>query len=211
MENNKINIIEFDKRKSPVTQIAERILEAFNIFKGADLLIVNRRIKGDFIEVMAESLYEYQKGVVLLERFYKRDKCNPRGMQVEEISQENKDLLKEFTEFSRSIPSASTLTEEERNNYTSKIEEYSKRIEEIKPEKTILKSYQYKKFALAEFDLVEDETLQVMSNLYAGLGINFLTTMSWSSLEDVGVALTTVEHKDYIDLILIPVKQNDEN
>ena len=41
--------------------------------------------------------------------------------------------------------------------------------------------------------------------------LNFLMTMSWSSLEEVGIALTTVEHPDYIDLILIPVKQNDEN
>ena len=47
---NRINIFEFDKRKSPVSQVAERIEEAFNIFKGADLLIVNRRANGDFIK-----------------------------------------------------------------------------------------------------------------------------------------------------------------
>ena len=55
---SRLNIIEFDKRKSPVVQVASRIREAFNIFKGADLLIVNRKIKGDFFEIMADSLYE---------------------------------------------------------------------------------------------------------------------------------------------------------
>lgn len=208
---NRINIFEFDKRKSPVSQVAERIEEAFNIFKGADLLIVNRRANGDFIGVMGESLFEYQKGVVLLERFYKKDKCNQKGTEVEEISQENKDLIREFTQFSRNIPKAATLTEEERDKYTSKIEDYTHKINNIKTEKVILKTYQYKRKILTEFDLIEEETLKVLSNLYAGMGLNFLMTMSWSSLEEVGIALTTVEHPDYIDLILIPVKQNDEN
>lgn len=208
---NRVNIIQFDKRKSPVVQVADRIEEAFKIFKGADLLIVNRKVKGDFFEVMAESLYEYNKGVVLLERFYKKDKCKQKGMQVEQISQENKDLIREFTQFSHSIPKATTLTEEERNDYSAKIKDYTDKIQNIKPEKTILKTYQYKNFSLAEFDLIDEETLKVISNLYAGMGLNFLTSMSWATLEDVGIALTTVEHKDYIDLILIPVKQKDEN
>ena len=208
---NRINIIQFDKRKSPVVQVADRIEEAFKIFKGADLLIVNRKVKGDFFEVMAESLYEYNKGVVLLERFYKKDKCKQKGMQVEQISQENKDLIREFTQFSHSIPKAATLTKEERNDYSAKIKDYTDKIQNIKPEKTILKTYQYKNFSLAEFDLIDEKTLKVMSNLYASMGLNFLTSMSWATLEDVGIALTTVEHKDYIDLILIPVKQKDEN
>lgn len=209
--DNKINIIEFDKRKSPVVQIAARIEEAFNIFKGADLLIVNRRMKGDFFEVMAESMYEYNKGVVLLERFFKKSKCMKKGMKMEELSEDSKDLIKEFTHFSQSLPKSATLTEEERNEYTSKIEDYTKRIKEIKPEEVILQAYQYKKMSLSEFDLIEQETLSVMSNLYAGLGLNLLMGLSWSSLEDVSIALTTVEYRDYIDLILIPVKEKDEN
>lgn len=207
---SRLNIIEFDKRKSPVVQVASRIREAFNIFKGADLLIVNRKIKGDFFEIMADSLYEYRKGVVLLERFYKKDKCNPKGMQVEGLSEENKNLVKEFTEFSSSIPEVATLSEEDREFYTNKVNEYTSKIRDIKPEKTILKTYQYKKFDLAEFDLLEDSVLESMSNLYAGLGLNFLTAMSWASLEDVSIALTTVEQKDYVDLVLVPVKINDE-
>lgn len=208
---NRINILEFDKRKSPVSQVAERIREAFNIFRGADLLIVNRRVNGDFIGVMGESLFEYKKGVVLLERFYKKDKCKQKGTEVEEISQENKDLIREFTQFSKNIPKAATLTEEERDGYTSKIEDYTQKINNIKTEKVILKTYQYKRKILTEFDSIEEKTLEVLSNLYAGMGLNFLMTMSWSSLEEVSIALTTVEHPDYVDLILIPVKQNDEN
>lgn len=211
MEDNKVNIIEFDKRKSPVTQIADRIEEAFKLFKNAELLIINRSVNGDFVEVMGESLFEYQKGVVLLERFYKKSKCRQKGIEVKEISEDNKKIIREFTELSKTIPDTHTLTEEEKEEYTKKVEYYAEKVKNIKPERTILKTHRYKNYTLAEFDLIDEEALKVMSNLYAGLGVNFLTSMSWSSLSTVSIALTTVEHNDYIDLILIPVKQNDEN
>lgn len=211
MDQSRINIIEFDKRKSPITQLAEMIEEAFNIFKGADLLIVNRRVKGDFFDVIAESLYEYEKGVVLLERFFRKEKCKQKGMEFKEISQEDKDIIREFTKFSQSMPEISGLSDDEKDEYTDKLNDYTEKIKNIEPESATLNAFQYKNLSLAEFDLTDEDTLKVMSHLYAGFGLNFLTSMSWASLEDVGIALTTVEHKDYIDLLIIPIIQNSEN
>lgn len=213
MDQNKINIIEFDKRKSPVTQLAKMIEEAFKIFKGAELLIVNRKAKGDFFEVIAESLYEYEKGVVLIERFFRKKHCSQKGMEYKKISDSDKDIIKEFSEFSKQVPEVSTLSEEEKDDYTNKLNEYTEKIKNINPEVAILDTFQYKKFSLVEFDLIDDKTLEITSNLYAGFSINFLTAMSWASLEDVSIALTTVEHKDYIDLIIVPIliNKNSEN
>lgn len=208
---NKVNIITLDETKPLIEQVAERIEESFKVFKNSDLLIANRRLKGDFIEIMAESLFEYKKGVVLLERFFRKNKCKPKGMEIEQIAPEDKELITEFTQFSTSIPNAATLTEEEMNGYTEKINSYSEKINNIKPEKVILKTYRYDRFMLEEFDLIGDDVLKIMSTMYAGLGLNFLTATMWATLNNASLALTSIEHKDYIDLVLIPITQKDEN
>lgn len=207
---NRVNIIELDESKALIDQVAERIEESFKIFKGADLLIINRRLKGDFIEVMAESLYEYKKGVILLERFFRKNSCKPKGVEVEQISHDDKNLIRKFTEFSTSMPSAATLTEEEMKEYTDKLNDFTEKISNIRPEKTILKTYRYKNLMLDEFDSVEDDVLKIMSNMYAGMGLNFLAATTWASLQNTSIALTTIEHKDYIDLVIIPITQKDE-
>ena len=204
--DNDIKIINFDKNANPVDKVSEMVIECFDKLKGMDLLVMDRKFNGNYLSVFAESLYTYEKGVVLLERFFKKDKCKQIGQEYKTFSDEDRKVLSEFNEFAHNIPSSVTTTEKEREEYYSKLSDFEKEIENIKPQSNVLDVYKYDNSNLILFDNFEDKDLKNMSDSYSSFGISILTTLTWGGIDGVAFGITTIDNDDYVDLIMIPIK-----
>jgi len=205
-KENELNIVKFEDNENPIDKISELIKQCFDSLKGQDLLITNRRISGDYFSTFADSLYAYEKGIVLLERFFKKDKCKWIGQEYKEFSEKDKELLKEFEEFAHNIPTSIDTTQEERTKYSDKLEGYQGRIKNIAPKIGIINDYMYDDIRLILLDDVEDEGLKNLSNSYSSFGIAMLTTLTWGNINGLSFGITTINYDDYVDLILIPIK-----
>lgn len=212
MKNQKIQVTEFNNDESFLDQIARLVLDSMIKMKGGKFLIIDRQRKGDFFSVFSDALFDYDAGIVLIERFFRREKCKLKGEKVKTFSDEDKKIIAEFETFSSAIPKAATLSEEERAEYTNKVNLYLDKINTMKPDITVLDSYAYKKYILTEFDNIDDETLDKMSSLYGAFCTNFITALTWAPLQGLSIGITTIEYEDYIDMVLMPIKiENEEN
>lgn len=204
-----VTITEFDKDKNIAENVSDSIFKALTFLKDKSLLITNRNTNLNFIDVFADSLYNYERGIVLLERFFKKDKCRQKGEQFKTITEEEKQLVQDFATFSINIPDSSTLTEKEQDEYTAKIQEFENKISDIHPRIQLLDSYKYDDLNLVELSLMPDEQLKMISDMYAGFSISLLSSLTWSSLAGMSFGVKTIEYDDNIDLILIPIKADN--
>lgn len=210
MNSQKVNVTELKDGDNLFDQISKLILDSMNKMIGGEFLVVDRQIKGDFFSIFSDSLFDYDAGIILLERFFKRDKCKLKGEKVKTFTDDDKKIISEFELFSNSIPKAAVLTESERQGYTDKINEYLSKIKEMTPDIRTIESYSYKRYALAEFENIDKDTLEKMSQIYAAFCINMISALTWSSLQSVSIGVTTIEYDDYIDMILTPIRMEKE-
>lgn len=208
MEFEKLNIINSDG--DCFAKISETLKTAVNKFSEDGFLIANRK-GGTFFNTFANSMFEYNSGVLMLERFYKKEKCSKENKMCKTFSDEDKKLMKEFSEFTKSIPTASELSKNEREKYTDRIGDYRIKISAIKEDVAVIETYMYKNILLLELsDLEKSEMIEGLIGTYTAFCFSFFSAMSWSNLEDVSVAISVIENEDYIDLIIFPIRKEDE-
>lgn len=203
---NDTKIYEIKSDEETLKNISKAIFEALIFLKNKNLLITNRSVNSFFINTFADSMYAYQKGIVLIERLFKKDKCKQKGEKYKTISEEEKNLIREFTDFSNKIPELNTLSELEKSVYSNKINEYDEKINNISPKLQTLDTFKFCELSLAELDLIDDETLKNISDIYSSFSISFLSALTWTMPTDINYGIKTMEYDDYIDLILIPIK-----
>lgn len=194
--------------------ISERLAEQIeNLFKKYEednlldeLLVVDRTLDTSFFEIYSDSTFHYQKGVVLVERFFKKDKCKKKGFKYKSFKDEDKELIKEFEIFSKSIPNVENLSEEEISKYNLTINEYRDKIRDLKPDITVLKTYEYSDYKLKELKLIDEVQRHIISKLYSEFAIVTFSSLMWSALDEIDILIKTIEYDDYIDLIVFPIK-----
>lgn len=213
MNKEKISILELTNEDDFLKQLKELVLKSLKQMKGNELLIINRQLKGGFYSIFRDAFYDYQKGVILLERFFKKQKCSKKEEGVKTFSEKDKALLQEFNEFSKSIPNVVDLTLEEREEYTEKINKYLVEINQMSPEILTYDYFSYKSNLLMEFDDIEDEVLENISGLLTGMSTYLMSALTWISLSSTAVGITTIEYADYVDMVLMPIltTKNGEN
>lgn len=189
-----------------IKNISGEILKVFEKFLNEDLLVVNRSLDASYFNLFADSMFHYQTGVVLVERFFKKNKCRKKGTTHKSYKQKDIDLMNEFRKFTEDIPDVKDLSEEEVNKINIKINEYKSKISVIEADVSLLKTYQYDEYKLMEIHLLDKAYLQGISLLYAEFATVILSTSMWNSLKDIEIIVKTIEYDDYIDLIVFPVK-----
>lgn len=203
---NNVEIYNLKENDNAIDKLSEMTYKFFEKFKGKSLLVANRYVNLNFIDVFGDSLYNYERGIILLERFFKKDKCKQKGQKYKTITEDEKKLIDEFANFSINIPKVEVLSEEEKEKYTKKIKEYDENIQKIQPKMQVLDVYKYGDLVLAEIDLMTEENLKTLCDMYALFGINTLLVLTWSNTQNTTLCLKTIEYADYVDLILIPLK-----
>lgn len=203
-----IKIIEFNDDNF-IDNISESILKALFFLKNKSLLITNRNIGLGFIDSFADSLYTYNRGVVLIERLFKKDKCKQKGEQYSVISSEDKDIVDEFVKFSSNIPEISSLTPYEKDEYIKNIHQYESKISSITPKVKVLDVYKYDNLSLVELDLMTDEDLSTLSLIYSNFYCSIFPYLTWGSVQELSIAIKSIDCGDFIDLVLIPIKTDN--
>lgn len=209
MNSQKINVIKQDENGDFLKQVSNLILDGLHRMKDGDFLVIDRQRKGDFFSVFSDALFDYDNGIIIVERFFKREKCKNRGDRVKTFSESDKELLLQFQTFSNSIPKSSILSEQEKKEYEDKINEFVTEISKMKPDITAINAFAYKNYILSEFNNIDDDTLEKMSTLYAALCVNMLTALTWRTITDVSVGVTTIDRDDYIDMVFMPISAKE--
>lgn len=209
MNENRPKIIT-SAENNPAEKIAEVIKKGFKLFEKENFLIVSRGSGDSYFKILRDSLFDYVEGVVLLERFFKKDKCTQKGEKYKTLSEKDKKTIRDFEELATNIPSASELNNEEIKKYTDKINEYNEKMFEIKPELRVYDTFKYQDINLVEFDLIPDEEKEIMCSMYADYALTFLSFITWSPVTESSYMITTIEYSDYVDLILMPIKKEED-
>lgn len=186
--------------------LAIEISKVFEKFSKEDLLIINRGLDSSFFSVFSESLFHYKSGVILVERFYKKNKCKSKGIKHKTYKEADKKLMSDFQKFSNSLPNSHELSEEELEKYNKELSDFKKKVSDIEPELKVLNSYQYGDSKLIEFNSIDEGYREEISLMYSNFALNILSVSTWSSLSDVEIIVKTIEDDDYVDLIVFPVK-----
>lgn len=209
MKKEDIKVVSFEDGESPILALSSVIQSAFEVFSGKNMYIINRKAERGYYFVFAEALFDYEAGVLLLERFYKKEKCAPSGTKIKTFSEDDRQLMIDFHKFSEEIPDVASIDEDEKLQISVRLKEFQDKVKQIKPDITVLDTYRYKDYLLVSFDDTEDTTKEVMANMYADFGITMLSTLAWAALKDVSFMVSTIEFDDYVDLILIPIKNSE--
>ena len=173
--------------------------------------IIQRNQINKFVHIFGDSLFAYVPGVILVERFYKKEKCSSKETKIKNLSDKDKKLISEFNIFVTNMPISADTTEEERLKYEEQIKEYQEKIKKITPEIKIIEKLHFRDIPLCELKDIPDEQIDILSSMYAAFCTTYISFVSWNSMNDMAFTLTLVEDNEFYDLILIPVYNDDTN
>lgn len=197
----KCTMTEIKEDENLFESIKEKVKLRFLDYKKKDMLIINRFGSPNFAEVFKDSLYAYENGTVLLERFYIKDNCESLDVERNVVSDEGKKLIDEFASYTDSIPPTSELTEEELNAHNDKINEYQESIKNIPMESTTINIFQKDNMQLLELSKSEDEFINRLAELVTSLYFSMINTLFWEPLDDKIIAITGIEYPGYVDVV----------
>ena len=175
------------------------ICDAFSTFN--DFLIIDRNVKGDFLNIFSDSLFTYNRGIILIERFFHKDHCNKKTINYTDFSEADMKLFNDFSEFAKTASEdGSSDAKKEMDNLYSKIKDVKKNATKA------IEVYCKKDLILVPVNTLDSDKINSLSNLYSYFIISFLQATTWNAMSKTSLCLTCVDHSEYIDLIAIPVK-----
>lgn len=202
-----INVNEDEVYNTLVEKIKARFLE----FKSKDMLICNRFRNPSFLNIFKDSLYTYNDGSILVERFFIKDKCVKYPFSYKKFKKEDIELMKEFENFSNNIPDIMSLTDDEARDYTDKINNYQDKINSMIPEIETMELFKHNNTVLMELQSIDDEVIEKLSHDAARLFIQLTNALTWEDLSDKGIITMGVPNENYIDMIITYVSNNEGN
>lgn len=198
---------EFDNYLSELTKL---IKDSLDIFKGGEFLVTKRDSGFNYLNVFSEALYEYNKGIFLIERFFKKSKCTELDKKVRFLNKEDINYIKEFQDFTGSIPDIHTLTEEEVNEYNNKLNVYKENMAKMKSEVALVSTIHYDNNKLIDFNQFSDEEIKIMSENYTLMLAGLFAGLTHKNIEKTKIGISSVEHEDYIDIISYPINKEEQ-
>lgn len=197
-----------DNKNVVYDKVSEEITKAIISMK-KDYLIIDRHIKGDFLSVFKDSLFEYKDGFLLVERFYKISKCKEEVRSFSYMSDEDRKIVENFNNFANEIINSENHKHEDAQ---AKIDEYQDKIKQIKNQYAAMSIYSYdNKSLLIKLEDVPDEAIKSFADIYTSFVMSFFSSLTWNNLSNLSFTLVTVSREDYIDLIIFPSLTNEND
>lgn len=175
--------------------------------RGGNFYVSKRDMSFNFLHIFADSLYEYNKGILLLERFFKADKCEDSFKKIKYFNEEDIKKISDFKDFTSNIPNVTDLTEQEIEEVNLKINNYKNEMEGIKANYEIASIKKYESSELVEFDSIDDDTLKIISENLVIFVAGVLSGVSFTNIENLKLGISSVDHEDYIDVIIYNIKE----
>lgn len=190
--------------------LRESIKAALISFRGRNNLTINRQLSNSFVHIFADSLYDYEKGVILLDRFYRESACQKIGVPIKDFSSEDKELIKDVKDELQSLLKGHVLGTGDKEGRQLRITELEDKLKGIIPSDTLLDAYVYDGLPLSKFDLYEDSQMDVLADVYAAFAVNTLLFMSFGTASYMDYMISSIDGDDYTDLIIVPIKKESE-
>lgn len=192
----------FDKSLGEMIKIIKKFKET------NELYAVRKDVGGNFMKIFKDSLFEYNDGIILLERFYKNKSLKYDMVNFPYMKDEDKELIKKLEDMSNSMPTTSEMEEEDVKRYSDEINKLCEDIKNIKPE--------YKEGSVKYIDSVfgkiimkglsemSDDEILSRCILAISLALSMYESIFLVDEFDEGVSIMSIENDDYVDLVIVP-------
>lgn len=201
--------------KEAFYKISDELISKITKFREeSDLRVIRKDLSGSFIRVFKDSLFEYNDGIILLERFYKPNTVKYEKYNYASMKEEDKELLLKLEEASNSIPPIDVLSEDKSAEYIDEINKLCNDVKNIKPEyKDVVMEYievPFGKIPLKSIKELSDNEIAGRSLLSASLALSIYQSIFLVDDFTEGLSLISVEHDEYIDLVIVPYSNESE-
>lgn len=203
--------------KEVFDKLADEIRAKLTELRTSDLRIVKKEDSGCFIRVFKDSLFEYNDGIILLERLYKPNCLNKKSVRYAYLEDKDKEALAELEKVSSSMPSISELSKEESSEYIDTVNDLCAKVSGIETKYGDLDLEYYD----ASFGIVPVKSMTTLTDEEiagrAVLSASFALSMYQSIfLEDTfvdGISILGIEQNEYLDIVVVPYsnEKKEEN
>lgn len=192
----------FDKAVNEMVQIMNKFKET------NELHAVRKDLGGNFMRIFKDSLFEYNDGIILLERFYKDKHLKFDMVNFPYVKDEDKELIQQLEELSESMPATNEMNQEQIQEYSSKINQLCSDIKNIKPD---YREDQIKyidtvfgKIITKNLSEMNDEEILSRSLLAVSLALSMYESIFLIDEFHEGVSIMSIENDAYVDLVIVP-------
>lgn len=173
-----------------------------------ELKTIIRDAGNGFYSVFKDSLFEYNDGIILLERLYKPTSVKYDSYSQSYLDEDDKALIRQLEEESLNTPSTSELTPEESDKKLKSIEELCKKVSNIKP-KYKDSTIEYIETALAKIYLkslgsLSDNEIASRAVLSASLALTMYQSLFLVNEFEEGMSVLGIDQGEYLDIVVLP-------
>lgn len=175
-----------------------------------EFYVIDRFNDPRFLDIFKDSLYAYRNGVILIDRFFFKDKCETIKRNAIVFDEEAEKTYKEFLEFSANIPDITKLSEEEQIKANEKIKEYQAKLSHVTTNVKEIEVMAYRSpidpdnpFNLSPVKNLTDDIIDKLAAKYTNFAFNFLDTMSFRIAPNTPMQIVGMQTQDYLDLLIV--------
>lgn len=191
------------------SKLGDSIKNVLEQYKEKDYLVANRQLVGSFYHIFADAIYNYETGIVIVERFFPMEKAEPVDAKYQTLNKENLERAKLIKAELRSILATdiSGVDEQGKEKLQQRINELSEECKEVLPDAAGIKMYKHKNVPLNRIALYSEGELSTLSQIYASFVMSATMFLGMQNPMDYELMVSTIDYDDYTDLIVIPIKK----
>lgn len=190
-------------------KLGDSIRKILEQYREKDYLVVNRQMIGSFYHIFADAIYNYETGIIIVERFFPIQNAEPINARYRTLNKQDAEKAKKIKEELRSILATDILgvDEEGKAKLQERINELSEESKNIVPDASALKMYKYKNLPLNRMALYNEGEIASLSQVYASFVMSATMFLGMQNPMDYELMVSTMDYDDYTDLIVIPIKK----
>lgn len=178
------------------------------IEKDPGLRIIRREYGVGYYKVFKDSLYEYNDGIILLERLYKEKMVKYDMFEQAYMDDSDKELIQRLEEISKEVPDADAVSGEEGEKHLQEVQDLCKDISNIKV-KYRDASFEYIdsvlcKIAVKSISSLTDEEISARAVLSSSLALTMYQSLFLADEFEQGLSILGIDQGEYIDMVLVP-------
>lgn len=202
--------------QSAFEKIANEIISRLNEYKEKypNLRIIRREYGTSYYKVFKDSLYEYNDGIILLERLYKENLVKYNMYEQAYMDDSDKELIQKLEDISKEVPEANKVSGEDGEKYLKEVQDLCKDVSNIKVKYKDI-SFEYidsviSKIAVKSIASLTDEEISARAALSTSLALIMYQSLFLADEFNEGLSVLGVDQGDYVDMVLIPYSNRQD-
>lgn len=197
-------------------KIANEIISRLNEYKEKypNLRIIRREYGTSYYKVFKDSLYEYNDGIILLERLYKENLVKYNMYEQAYMDDSDKELIQKLEDISKEVPEVNKVSGEDGEKYLKEVQDLCKDVSNIKVKYKDI-SFEYidsviSKIAVKSIASLTDEEISARAALSTSLALIMYQSLFLADEFNEGLSVLGVDQGDYVDMVLMPYSNRQD-